>query len=118
MAISAWLRFFGSIPLVVRSQLTALLERAGIATGPASPEAHGLGIAIFDRPDETVLAELRELTRASGDIDLQVVRAEKVSVPDDGAVLTSFGTKGPNLGNIHLGDTVSFEFEANGLDWK
>ena len=65
MAIPSWLRFLSPVPGTVRSQLTALIERAGIATGPAAQQAEGLGIAVFNLPDDDVLEGLRELTRAS-----------------------------------------------------
>ena len=65
MAISSWLRFLGPIPSTVRSQLTALIERAGIATRPAAQQPEGLGVAVFDLPDDDVLEGLRELARAS-----------------------------------------------------
>ena len=74
MAISAWLRFLGPIPLNLRAQLTALLERTGITICPVTHQVHSLGIAIFERPDDAVLDELRELTRASMTLAVSVSR--------------------------------------------
>src|SRR5262245_8100243 len=77
MSIVSWLRFLGPIPVPVRSQLTALIERAGIATGPAlervtGTHQEGLGIAVFDQPDAGVLEDVRELTRTSKVLALSV----------------------------------------------
>ena len=64
-AISAWLRFLSPFPATVRSQLTALIERAGISTAPATHQSVGLGVVVFDRPDDGVLEGVREMARAS-----------------------------------------------------
>jgi transcriptional regulator with GAF, ATPase, and Fis domain len=64
MAISSWLRFLGPTSESVRSDLTALIERAGIITTPAA-QSNGLGIAVFDSPNDDVLGNLRDLTRTS-----------------------------------------------------
>jgi transcriptional regulator with GAF, ATPase, and Fis domain len=64
MAITSWLRFLGPIPTGRRSELTALIERSGIATCPAG-RLEGLGVAVFDMPDDNVLGALRELSRRS-----------------------------------------------------
>jgi len=64
-AISPWLRFLSPIPATVRAQLTALIERAGISMcAPTQPPA-GLGVVVFDQPDNGVLESVRRLARAS-----------------------------------------------------
>jgi transcriptional regulator with GAF, ATPase, and Fis domain len=69
MSIASWFRFLGPVPVAARSQLTALIEREGIAMRPVTAQPGtdrgGLGIVVFDRLDDGVLEELRELTRTS-----------------------------------------------------
>ena len=69
MAIAAWLKFLGSIPAGTRSQLTTLIERAGIAISTSLPDpsgrGQGLGIVAFDQLDDRAHEELRRLAHGA-----------------------------------------------------
>ena len=65
MAITAWLQFLGGVVATARSELTALIGQAGIATETAAPRPDGLGIVVFDQPDASILEHLRALTRSA-----------------------------------------------------
>jgi hypothetical protein len=65
MALACWLQFLGTVPATLRSQVIALIERAGVSTSPPPQWPEGLGIIVFDRPDPHVLEGLSEVTRGS-----------------------------------------------------
>jgi transcriptional regulator with GAF, ATPase, and Fis domain len=69
MAISAWLRFLGPVAVELRSQTTAIIERAGIDT---TNSAQPLGVAVFTKPAADVLDELRELSRGATTLAVSV----------------------------------------------
>jgi hypothetical protein len=48
----------------------------------------------------------------------QVVRADRVAVPDEGAVLTALGPQAEKLAQLTLRDALAFETKASGLDFS
>ncbi|QCB46896.1 sigma 54-interacting transcriptional regulator [Hydrogenophaga sp. PAMC20947] len=61
MAIPAWLRFLGDVPVDLQAPLMSLFHQAGIDTSATPPPTCMLGIAVLAQPDEHALNTLREL---------------------------------------------------------